>query len=63
MVDEVGNVPYSIAFVTALVTSARDALGDELFDSTWAEGRALGYDAALEHARRALHPTGLSASS
>ena len=47
----------------ALVTSARDALGDELFDSTWAEGRALGYDAALEQARRALYPTGLNASS
>ena len=63
--DEVGVPiwgPRLTRFET-LAASARQALGDELFESTWAEGRALGFDAALEHARRTLHPTGRNAAS
>ena len=44
-------------------SSPAPALGSEIFASAWAEGRALDYDAALEHARRALCPTGLNVSS
>ena len=47
----------------ALVASTRETLGEELFDSTWAEGRALGFGAALEHAHRALHAGGPNAAS
>jgi predicted ATPase len=38
-----------------LKASVRDALGDESFDSAWADGRTLGLDASLEAAYRALH--------
>jgi predicted ATPase len=37
-----------------LAASAREALGDELFNSTWADGRGLDFDAALDRARSAL---------
>jgi tetratricopeptide (TPR) repeat protein len=40
----------------AHVAVARSALGDDVFDSRWSEGRLLGFDAALDHARRALRP-------
>jgi predicted ATPase len=56
--DEVG-VPIFGARRTrfeALTASTRQALGDELFEVTWAEGRVLGFEASLEHARRALQP-------
>jgi len=56
--DEVG-VPIwgpRLTRFEALVSSARATLGDERFDARWAEGRALGFDAALEHARHALRP-------
>jgi predicted ATPase len=36
----------------ALVGSAREAVGDEAFAARWAEGRALGFDGALEAANR-----------
>jgi hypothetical protein len=39
------------------VSSARASLNDERFDASWGEGRALGFDRALEHARRTLHST------
>jgi hypothetical protein len=39
-----------------LVSATRATLGVELFEVRWAEGRALGFDAALEQARRTLHP-------
>jgi predicted ATPase len=60
--DEIG-LPIWGARLTrfrALAASVREALGDERFDSTWADGRAVGFDAALDQARRALHPTGLN---
>jgi hypothetical protein len=46
-----------------LVSSARAKLGDESFDARWKEGRALGFDAALEQARRTVHPAALTETS
>ena len=57
--DEVG-VPIwgpRLTRFESLVATVREALGDELFDGLWAEGRALDYDGALEAARGALEPT------
>jgi hypothetical protein len=47
----------------ALVSSARATLGDETFDARWREGRALGFDAALEAARRAVRPAELTGAA
>ena len=43
----------------AHVAAVRTALGDQRFDASWAEGRALGFDRALEHGRRVLRPAEL----
>jgi tetratricopeptide (TPR) repeat protein len=40
----------------AQVASVRAALGEDLFDSSWSEGRAFDYESALEHARVTLRP-------
>jgi predicted ATPase len=40
-----------------LIASTRAALGDDSFDATWAEGHALDYESALEHARITLRPS------
>jgi len=40
-----------------LVATVRGRLGDERVDTLWAEGRSLGFDGALEAARRALAPS------
>ena len=47
----------------AFVGSAREALGEEGFGVAWAEGQALGFESALEAARRMLHPSTSSATS
>lgn len=41
-----------------LVGSVRGGVGDEAFAAVWAEGHALGFEAALEAARRALDSSG-----
>ena len=61
-VREEGAIPIwgpRLTRFTRLVGSARATLGDERFEETWSEGRALGFDAALEHARHALRPAEL----
>lgn len=45
-----------LARFQSLVATARGAVGEERFDGLWAGGRALGYDGALEAARRVLAP-------
>jgi predicted ATPase len=47
----------------ALVGSARAKLGDESFDARWSEGRTLGFDAALEQARRTVRRAQLAERS
>jgi predicted ATPase len=57
--DEVG-VPIwgpRLTRFRAHTASLRDALGADVFDSCWAEGRALDYDSALAHARATLRPS------
>ena len=58
-VREDGAVPIWGARLTrfeAFVSSARTALGDEAFEASWAEGRALGFDGALEAAFQVTRP-------
>jgi predicted ATPase len=58
-VREEGAVPIWGARLTrfeAFVASARAALGDEAFEASWAEGRALGFDAALKAAFEVTRP-------
>ncbi len=46
-----------------LVDAVRTGLGSEEFASAWAAGRALGFDAALDRARRTLAPVEVSSAS
>jgi predicted ATPase len=60
-VREEGAVPMWGAWLTrfeAFVSSVRTALGDEAFEASWAEGRALGFDGALEAAFRVTRSGG-----
>jgi predicted ATPase len=53
--DEVG-VPIwgpRLTRFESFVRSVREGLGGDVFEGLWAEGRALGYEGALEAARRA----------
>ena len=54
--------PRLIRFESLLAT-VRGALREELFDRLWADGRALGFEGALEAARRVLAPAEPAATS
>ena len=65
-VREDGAVPIWGARLTrfeAFVSSVRTALGDEAFEASWAEGRALGFDGALEAAFQVTRPDAASADN
>jgi predicted ATPase len=47
----------------SLVSAARATLGDERFEANWEDGRTLGFDAALEQARRTLRSAELTDAS
>jgi hypothetical protein len=42
------------SFLGPWVIRVRGALGEKVFEATWAEGQAMGMEAALAEARRQL---------